>query len=286
MWARTTLVAGGVLLVAAGLSFGSSPKQAGARHGEILCGDSEKSKVFRLDPATGDKHVLSADNRLVNPNDLAFDGPNKLYVADYQAFDGGGGVFKIDPDTGRTTVVSKSKKFEQPDGIAAAPNGKLWVTDLEVDGGALFRVAPETGKTKKVGSGGDLGGALGVVVPPSGKPIVSSTPIVRVDPKTGNQHVIADAGDGLTGSGGLARASHGKLYVTDQSLLQSVNPRTGNVKTAVDPFGGDGYGMVADSKGRIYSQTNGDVIRGNPKNNNLDTVGEGFGYCEGFEFVR
>lgn len=290
MWSRTLLLAGLILMAGASLSLGSTAERAGVEHGEVLCGDSGNDQVVRLDPKTGDTELLSDDDRFVNPNDLAFDGPRKLYVADYDAFGGTGGVFRINPETGKTSVVSKDDQFAQPDGIAAAPNGKLYVTDLDatVDSGALFRVDPKTGKAKLIASGGAMQDALGVVVPKNGRPIVSSynAPIIaRVNPETGQQHTIADESDGLEGEGGIALAD-GRLYVPEGGFLQSVNLKTGKVRSPVDPFESDQYGLTSDAKGRIYSANGSDVVRGNPRNGDVDTVGEDFGFCEGLEYVR
>jgi DNA-binding beta-propeller fold protein YncE len=288
MLARTAILAGGILLIAASLSFGSTEKRAGVKHGEILCGDSGNAEVVRLDPETGDTHVLSDDDRFVNPSDSALVGKS-LYVADYGAFSGLGGVFKVNTKTGETTVASDDDQFVQPDGIAAAPNGKLYVTDLDATGddGALFRVNPKTGKAKLVASGGAMVDALGVVVPKSGKPIVSSGDaprIAKVDPKTGHQKTIANAGDGLEAEGGLA-LSGGKLYSNEGSFLQSVDLKTGKVKKAVDPFESDTYGITADANGRIYAGSGDEVIRAKP-GGNAHSVGNDFSFCEGLEYVR
>ena len=58
---------------------------------------------------------------------------------------------------------------------------------------------------------------VAVVVEPDGTPIVSSSDsplILRVDPASGDQETIADAGDGLTGQGGIARADDGTLVAS------------------------------------------------------------------------
>jgi streptogramin lyase len=290
MFARVCLVAGGLLLLAASLSFGSTEKRAGVRSGEIICADSSKGKVIRLNPNTGATHVLSKDDRFVDPGDLAFDGPNKLYVADYGAFGGTGGVFKVNPSTGKTTVVSDDVQFEQPDGIAVAPNGKLWVTDLDAFGGAVFRVNPQNGDTDLIASEGDesaLEDAIGVEVPKNGKPLVSSysePALIRINPDNGATQILADSGDGLEASSGFA-LHKGKAYFPEGSKLQSVTLRTTKVNTAIPHFKTDSYNPAVDPKGRIYQGFNDKVIRGNPKNNDVDAVGSGFGFCEGAEYA-
>jgi streptogramin lyase len=282
------LIAAGILLLGAVSAFGVS-----AKPGQVIVGDSERARVFTLDPSTGDRKVLSKDPRLVNPNDSAFSpNGNKLYVADYGAFGGEGGVFKINPDNGKTGVLAKQHGFEQPDGIAVAPNGAVYVTDLDAtdDNGALFRVNPATGKVRLVASGDLLVDALGVVVQPNGKPVVSSATdsvIVRVDPQTGDQHTIADSGDGLTGVGGIARGSNGTLYIgTSAAQLESVDPATGEVDAPVEfGFINAGYGLGIDRRGRVLGTNGSEVYRANPSTGNVKLVGEGFVYAEGLEVV-
>jgi hemolysin type calcium-binding protein len=265
---------------------------AHARPGDVIVGDSSNAKVFRLKPATGAKTVISDDPKLVSPSDSVF-GPNgALYVSDYGANGGTGAVFKINTRTGATTTLAGGAPFVQPDGIARGPNGDLFATDLDAEpsggnAGALFRVDARSGGVKLVSSvadGAALAGPVGVVVPPNGKPIVATfTPsIVQVNPRTGAQHVIASAADGLTEAGGLARAPDGTLYTAGSSGIDSVNPRTGHVRH-VSSAPADGYGMAIDFHGDVLSQTSSDVLLANPRTGNFKTIGQGFGYAEGFE---
>jgi len=285
--------AGVPLLVVGVLMSGCSSAFAASPHpGDIIVGDSVRSKVYWLEPDTGDKHVLSKDRRFNEPNDSAFS-PNgkKLYVSDYGAFGDDGGVFQLNPKTGRTRVLSKDDDFIQPDGIDVGHDGTVWVTDLSTgSNGALLRVDPSNGDAEIVGTGDGLVDALGVVVPPSGKPFVSSLAapsIVKVNPGNGDQTPIADAGDGLIGSGGLARGSDGTLYVADDdnSILQSVDPQTADVDEVATEFGYGGYGLAIDRRDRIIAGDFGHVNRANPRTGDVDEIGNGFGYAEGVEVV-
>jgi hypothetical protein len=224
---------------------------AEARPGDVIVGDSSLHTVFRLKPATGHKSVISDDAKLVSPNDSVFGPSGALYVADYDAFGGLGGVLKINPRSGRTTKLAGGAPFSQPDGIALGPSGDLFETDLVSD--ALFRVGIPGGGVHLASSVAD--GPLGVVVPPNGKPIVgTSVPsIVRINPRTGAQHVLASAADGITQGGGLARAPDGTLYTAASVGIDSVDPRTGEVQH-VSSAPADGYGLAIDFHGNVVSR--------------------------------
>ena len=282
-----------LMVIGVFMAGGSSAFAAGPQPGDVIVGDSERSKVYWLEPDTGDKHVLSKDDRLVSPNDSAFS-PNgkRLYVADYNAFGGGGGVFKLNPRTGATRVLSDDVDFEQPDGIDVGPDGTVWVADLDasVDDGALLRVNPDDGEADFVSSGAGLVNATGVVVPNTGKPFVSgltTDSVVKVNPDNGDQTVVADSGDGLTASGGIARGSDGLLYLADSnnSIVQSVDPKTADVNEVADAFGNEGYGVAMDRRDRLIGCSDDLVNRANTRNGDVDEIGSNFGYAEGVEVV-
>ncbi len=266
---------------------------AQARPGDIIVGDSSAAKVYRLDPGTGAKTVISDDPQLASPNDSVFGPDGTLYVADYEAFGGLGGAFEINPRTGATSELAGGAPFSQPDGIARNPSGSLFETDLSAGPfggffGALFRVGVPGGGVGLIApaSGGPaLDDPQGVVVPPSGKPIVGTNApsIVQINPRTGAQHVIANATDGLTQSGGLARAPDGTLYTpASPSGIDSVNPRTGEVQRVSSvPTGG--YGLAIDFRGNVVTQSGTDVFLANPRTGSFRTIGQGFVYAEGFE---
>lgn len=116
--------------------------------------------VFRIDPQTGQRTVLSTNQRSVDngggdyfadPEGVTV-GPDGIYVAD--AVDliqtSAGAVLRIDPVTGAQTVISSSGNFARPISTSPAPGGKYYVLDsLQFDiasptgdRGAVFRIDP------------------------------------------------------------------------------------------------------------------------------------------------
>ncbi len=259
---------------------------AGAKQGDIIVGDSTNHVVLRVNPKTGAKSLVSNDPRLVDPSDTVFGRDGTIYVVDYEAFDGGGGVFSVDPKTGKTRVVTKDPLFEQPDGLTMAPNGDLYVTDLSNPQGAVFRVELPSGKTSVASNDPLLAdGPLGVVVPPSGNPIVSDANLLaRANPLTGAATTIADAGDGLVGGEGLTRGPDGTLYMADSTQgITAIDPGSGKLSDLTGPVPTDGYGLAFDLKGRVITQAGKDIYRVNLSNGKFASISTGFGYPEGME---
>lgn len=269
------------LVVAAALA---APAAHG-RPGDIIVGDSSASEVLRVNPRTGASSPISADPMLVAPNDSVIGRDGTIYVADYDAFGGGGGVIAINPRNGNASVVSDDPLFDQPDGIAMAPSGDLFVTDL--DGLPLLRVNMPSGATSVVTKSLVLASnsPTGVVVPPAGVPFVmGSFGLARVDPDTGSPTIIADSGDGLTACCGLVRDAGGTLFSADSADgVQSVNPRTRKVRDRSGPVSYDGYGMAYDLEGRILLAADDEINRVNPRSGAVRQVADGFDYAEGME---
>jgi streptogramin lyase len=280
-----------VALATVAIAIGAAP--AAAKKGDIIVGDSNEATVYRINPKSGTKDVISDDARLGAPNDAVF-GPNgTIYVSDYGRGADEPAVFSINPKTGATDVVSEDPRFGTPDGIARGPDGDLYVTDIDAssagDHPALFRIDLPSGATSAVSTDPLLdGGPIGVVVPPAGTPIVGQSELIaRVDPETGVATTIADAGDGLQGGEGLARGPDGTLYVIDYgggAGLQAVDPKTAQVSSLSGPIPSyDGYGLAYDFHDRIIFQGGTSVYSANIGTGRVSTIAEDFGYPEGLE---
>jgi len=276
-----------VLTIAVGLATATI---AEAKPGDIIVGDSADGTVERLDPKTGDVDLISDSDLLFDPSDSVFAPNGKLYVVDYEAFAGKGGVLKIDPESGATEEFAGGPPFEQPDGIAMGPDGNLYVTDLDTLGdGALFRVEIPSGDVELVSSadenGPELEDPIGVVVPPNGRPIVATfgPTIVEVDPETGELDPIATAADGLTGGAGLARGADKTLFTTGSDGIEAVDPKTGDVELVAPMPSNNGYGIAVDLRGNVVVPDSGDIFVANPRSGAVDPISSAFNFAEGFE---
>jgi streptogramin lyase len=117
--------------------------------GNILFGTwtlpSAKSKVIRVDPATGDQTVVTSGDRLGgNPWGVALEADGKILVTSR-----GSGLVRVDPVTGRQTLVAA---FPFATGVAVEADGNILVgTVLSTAGvSTLIRVNPRTGTQSAV----------------------------------------------------------------------------------------------------------------------------------------
>jgi len=111
--------------------------------------DQVLGAVFRVDPVTGDRTILSDVNTgsgpgFGNPIGIAVEAAGSLVVVDFVL----GAVFRVDPVTGNRTILSDASTgsgpgFGSPIHIAVEADGSLVVVDFVL--GAVFRVDPVTG---------------------------------------------------------------------------------------------------------------------------------------------
>jgi sugar lactone lactonase YvrE len=119
--------------------------------------------IVRTDPATGSLVEISRNgpqgNLFVQPYDLAVEADGDILVADMgQPNVKDGAVIRVDPTTGRQTLLSANgfggNAFFDPSGIAIGPGGVVYVVDTYrgSDNGAVIRVDPATGSQQLIAS--------------------------------------------------------------------------------------------------------------------------------------
>jgi sugar lactone lactonase YvrE len=256
--------------------------------------------ILRTDPGTGSLVEVSRNGSqgtlFQRPYDLAVEPGGDLLVADLgEPNRRDGAVIRVDPLSGRQSLLSSGGEFFDPAGIAVAPDGQIYVVDNRApdNDGAVIRVDPRTGAQTVVTERSSEPGRdkldlpFGIAVEGDGKLLVANrvapnqVPIacqalgrvVRVDPVSGDQHEVANAGHiawplGVAvGPGGdIVVANecprHGGLILVHrlglhQSMITSNSDRDLLVtpeRIAVDPGGGllvSDFGAGPDGDGGI-----------------------------------
>jgi hypothetical protein len=119
--------------------------------------------ILRSEPATGATVEISRNGPLgtlfQRPYDLAVEADGGLVVADMGTPDQkDGAVIRVDPVTGRQSLVSGrgvgGDNFYDPSGIAIGPGGVLYLLDTlaGTNSGAVIRVDPTTGAQQVIAS--------------------------------------------------------------------------------------------------------------------------------------
>jgi len=233
-------------------------------------GTGGKGALFRVDPSTGTRSLLSDfGNAALGttgafPTGLVIESSGNILVIDRNAgtslpacaaVGGGcGALFRVDPSTGVRTVVSDFGNSAQgptgvnPVGVAIEASGNIVVIDRDAGTagpacfglgcGALFRVNSSTGVRTIVSDFGN--GALGTTgVRPSGITIDASGNILVTDPSAGTASYSACSSSGC-----------GALFRVDPSTgVRTVVSDFGNA--AQGPLGIIPQGLAIDASGNI-----------------------------------
>jgi sugar lactone lactonase YvrE len=167
------------------------------------------------------------------------------------------GIVAVDPASGAESVMTSDPLFSLPTYIAESPDGQLYIADLTATGkGAIIHFDPRTHIARVIASGEYLEGPNGIMwrngflyVVNDGDSVSGVHRIVRVDPRTGEQHLVT-GGPGFEVGVGIAPAPGNVAFVADEP---------GNVQGGLDPN--------KDETNRIWTvdlatgqQTNGPAI--------------------------
>ena len=200
-------------------------------------GDPGAHAVIRIDQQTGKQKIVASAGKLVSPDSGDFAGKNKLFIADYAAFGGGGAVgavFRVNTKTGGVATVSKDPQFKGPTDVVVASKSEVDAVDPFAGAGllgAIFDVNPKNGNTSVLSEDQHFnGGPLGIGALPNGKLLVSdqnagpgdSGALLKVNPGSGNQSFVAKGGH-LDDPYGIAVTDSGKTaYLADSTANRVV----------------------------------------------------------------
>ncbi|HHY72018.1 MAG TPA: hypothetical protein GX497_02085 [Bacillus bacterium] len=207
------------------------------KSGSILAGEwTNDARIFRIDPTTGDRVVLSGGSP-----DVVGTGPNMGRIGGLVEQENGDiiacteetGIFKIDPTTGNRTVLASNSvgsgaAFTEPFFCIGETDGSIIYTSRSTTEG-VFKLNPTTKErtaisSNAVGTGTSLVSPSGIAKAPDGTYIVLEEQVqdvyaFQVEPTTGNRTTISGQNKG-TGNSigiryGLTVAENGNIYVAD-----------------------------------------------------------------------
>jgi sugar lactone lactonase YvrE len=213
--------------------YGSNGLRTGP-DGRIYIAQVTGSQITALDPDSGELEVISPKGGdIISPDDVAFDPAGNLYATEVMEGrvsvrrpDGstrvlrddlpnangitvhqgrllvgecraGGRLLELDPATGSITRVI-AENVVMPNAMEVGPDGLLYYPVMGLN--EIWRVSPDGGEPERVAAGGLLG-VPDAVKFDSGGAIVStqvhSGMVVRIDPRTGHQAMLAQLSPGL-----------------------------------------------------------------------------------------
>jgi len=126
-------------------------------------------------------------------------------------------------------------RFLNNSGSRLEPGDIVYVDSGDaIQGGFVIKVDGQTREKSVISSGGLLRLPFGVVIDAEGQIIVSdSGRLIRIDPETGGQTLIADNSMGDLGQPcGLAMERRNSIVVANLQSVMRVNPHSGQIQTA------------------------------------------------------
>ena len=177
--------------------------------------------IIQVNPVNGQVRTISAGGNFVFPVDVAVAANGQLLVLNL-GFPSQ--IIRVNPQTGAQQVVSQGGYFNNPQAITVHGND-IYVTDVaSADGnfgtGRILRVDGQTGAQTVVSTGGYLVGPVGIAMDANGQLIVADPytinpqspdladggydgAILRIDPATGAQTLLARGQDGYVNARGV-----------------------------------------------------------------------------------
>ena len=280
-----------LLLAAAGCGGSSSPTDSPPLEvgvtlnpGDLLVTDSFSRALFRVNPVTGNRDVVSGQVGGV-PRQIAVDTDGTLLLAlSEPSFPA---ILRVNPTDAVLSIVSATGsdidpnvpfvgtggRLQGPFGLARESTGHLLVGNR--DAATIFRVDPATGDRTVIssiarGEGPPIFGPIRqIAVEPDGMLLVivafwdRNGAVYRIDPATGDRSVLSDdehgAGNNLSDPRGIALSPDGDIFVSDpnQATIFQIDPETGDRKVLSGPLDGAGespdnpYGLTFDAQERL-----------------------------------
>ncbi len=240
---------------------------ASAKPGDLIVSDSGAAKVFRLNPGTHKVSLIATSPKFSTPDGLTFTPNGKLYVADYDAFGGGGGVFRIDPGTGAVHVLVKGSPLQQPINVDYHPSGDFYITDANAN--AIFRL--KRGQTSLDTFDPSLDFS-GLEIAPDGRSLIASSfsGSVILDPIGPGLGLPLAGPPDLSSPAGMALAPNGNVFIADSNndAIYRLNTHTLDINAvSTDNKLNTPYDVALAPNGKLWVANfgAGDVLKVDPK---------------------
>ncbi|HEV8541707.1 MAG TPA: hypothetical protein VGR78_04895 [Verrucomicrobiae bacterium] len=206
--------------------------------GDILVASDGGSAVVKIDPKTGAQSTIGTfiENGVPHGvHDLELSSDGTLYVLEHVRR-----VTKINVLTGEQKEVTHLGLLgtDEQDtftaGLTLGPSGDIFVTVYTAPYTGVIRVDPVTGQQKLLASGGFIRGPLGIALTPNGKLVVADVASASL--------VEVDPIDGSQRllASGLAGSSPWYLAIASESLIYAGKntPATGDLIQQINPLTG------------------------------------------------
>lgn len=228
---------------------------------DVAFGMPGEGAVFKVDPATGDRTVISSasvgSGPLFNPMGITLDDAGRILVSDVVE----NRILRIDPLTGDRIVVSgagmgSGEPLSDPKGIALAPNGELLVAHgvFGFAESSIISINLDTGD-RTVVSGAMVGTGSETFREATGLALETSTSIlvtdgfpsalVRVDLPTGNRSIVT-APDV---AGGVPVSLIGNVNIDRESETILITALTEDLLAVLQVDGATGERTIFSSSG-------------------------------------
>jgi len=275
------------LSIACLASFGPTAATAGVLSPGDLIVTSSPGRIFRVDPITGARLLLSADDLLEGRtiSGVAVGPDGDLFVASpgFRTNEPGR-IVRIDPNTGEQALVASSTQISVPSGITIDPSGNLIVAVSNHR--LIVSIDPASGDETVIVHAGVVQYSTMLVFDACGDLITDAEgSVARTDLKTGSQSIISERRRLFPAA--IALDKNGDLVVlgdlpgsSDMGELVRMDPFTGESTTiAADrlldkpialAIGPDGALFVgAEREGRPSPNSADNLIRLDPETGEL-----------------
>ena len=244
--------------------------------GDIVASDGQGEPdgiqtIFKIDPVTGDRTIISDENTGTGPiieaaDSVVVDRHGRILVTDFVL----DVIFRVDPVSGNRTILSGAGKgsgpnLTGPQGIDLGSDGSIFVTDHDgiLGPGAVYRIDPFNGNRTVVMSTGMSSIPSDIAVADDGFLFVIDTAqsVFKINPATGAFTLVpSGTGPNYTVPDSIVIDSTGDLLVSNVNpdLLLRVDPVSGDRTILSDA--GTGTGPNFSHPGDLAIEETGDLL--------------------------